>query len=393
MRRLAFSGLLCFLALTLPGALPAMSAEPGVSDSEILLGMWSPLTGPTALLGTSARDAVQVWASQVNEAGGIHGRKIRLIVYDDNGSPQEALAAVRRLTDQDRVFALVAGSVSGSTLPVIPLINRAKVPFLASISSNRLLLSPFSRYIFRVYANEIDQANGIVDIALARFGLKRPAMVYTSNDYGVGGHEAVALRLREKGNLQLVAAERYNTGDQDFSAQLLRIKQANPDGIFIWAFAAEAGIIARQARELGITAQLFGGGGTATPLFPKGAGSAGIGFIATYVVPHLPESVAVPAVVRYREALRKVYPAGFPPGRPSEYDFAGYGAGKIVEEALRRAARDLTREKFIDAMETLKDLDPGVTFPVTYGKDKHEGTNQVQMLRVNNKIEWEILPR
>ena len=120
-------------------------------------------------------------------------------------------------------------------------------------------------------------------------------MLHTSNDYGVGGHEALTAKLKEKFNLQLAAVERYNTGDQDFSAQLLRIKQAQPDALFIWAFAAEAGIIVRQAKELGITARLFGGGGTATPLFPRGAGPAGVGFIADFVLPHLPESSTAPA--------------------------------------------------------------------------------------------------
>src|SRR3989454_11093824 len=180
MRRPYPVGLLVLLVAVLAGSAPGLAADPGVTDAEVVLGMWSPLTGPTALLGTSERDALQIWLNEVNGAGGIHGRKIRLIAYDDGGSPQEALAAVRRLIDQDRVFALVAGSISGSTLPVVPLINRAKIPFIASISSNRRLLDPFTRYIFRVYPYEIPQADGVVDYAITNFGLKRPAMIYTS---------------------------------------------------------------------------------------------------------------------------------------------------------------------------------------------------------------------
>lgn len=384
MRRTFLSA--CVLVLAL-GAVPARAADPGVTASEVVLGMWSPLTGPVALLGTSERDALQLWAGQLNAAGGVHGRKVRLVIYDDAGSPQEALAAVRRLIDQDQVFALVAGSTSGSTLPVLPLINRGRVPFVASISSNTRLLDPFSRYVFRVYANEIWQANGIADHAVAK-GTRRPAIVYTSNDYGIGGHEAVAHRLESRHALKLVAAERYNTGDQDFSAQLLRIKQSNADALFIWAFAAEAGIIARQARELGLAMPMFGGGGTATPLFPRGAGQASVGFTAAFVAPHLAEE-DVPAVARYRDLLKTLHPSGFPPGRPSEYDFAGYGAGKIVEEALRRAGPDLTREKFMAALETLRNFETGVLFPVTFTKESHEGTSQILVIRVNDRLAWE----
>jgi branched-chain amino acid transport system substrate-binding protein len=391
MRRMLATAFVLLAGLAL--APPALGQEQGVTDSEIVLGMWTCLTGPTALLGTSARDGVQIWINEINEAAGIHGRKLRLVVYDDGGSPQEALAAVRRLVDQDKVFMLMAGSTSGATLPVIPLINRAKIPFMASISSNRRLLDPFSRYIFRIYANEISQAQGIVDWAVSKQGAKRPAMIFTSNDYGIGGEEAVGNRLRDKFGLKLVASERYNDSDQDFSPQLLRIKQATPDAVFVWAFAAQAGIIVRQAKELGITAPLFGGGATATPLFPRAAGQAGAGFVSDFVLPVLPESSNAPAVVKYRERLRKLYPSGMPAGRPSDYDLAGYGAAKAVEEGLRRAGRDLTREKLIDALETLREFDPGVIFPVTYTKERHEGTTQASIVRINERLEWEIIQK
>jgi branched-chain amino acid transport system substrate-binding protein len=393
MRRTVGVGLVMLLIGVVLAPVSVRAQDPGVTDGEIVLGLWSPFTGPTALLGTSERDGFQIWVSEINAAGGVHGRKIRLIAYDDAGSPQESLSAVRRLLNQDKVFALVAGSLSGSTLPALPLITAAKVPFVSSMSTNRRLLDPPSRYVFRVWANEIAQVNSLLDWAVPKYGIKRPAIIYTTNDYGVGGQEAVAKRMKEKFNLALVASERYNQGDQDFSAQLLRIKQATPDAVFVWAFAAESGIIVRQAKELGITVQLLGGAGTATPLFPKGAGPAGVGFVADFIVPHLPDTSNAAPVVKYRDALKKVYPNGFPAGRPSEYDLAGYGAGKLVEEALKRTGKELTREKFIDALETFKAVDTGVLFPTTFTKDNHEGTTEVQIVRVNEQGQWEVVPK
>jgi branched-chain amino acid transport system substrate-binding protein len=140
--------------------------------------MWTPLTGPVALLGQSARDAVRLWAKEVNDKGGVQGRKINFIVYDDAGSPQEAQTVIRRLIDQDQVFMLISGSVSGSTLPVRQIITREKVPFVSSISSNVNLMKPFSRYIFRIYANEDSQAVGMVDWMMEHEKLKRPAIIY-----------------------------------------------------------------------------------------------------------------------------------------------------------------------------------------------------------------------
>ena len=365
-------------------------AETGVTDTEIRIGMWTPLSGPVALLGQSARDAVRLWAKEVNDKGGIHGRKINFISYDDAGSPQEAQTVIRRLIDQDQVFMLISGSVSGSTLPVRQVITREKVPFVSSISSNVNLMKPFSRYIFRIYANEDSQALGMVDWMMEHEKLKRPAIIYNSNDYGVGGFQIFQERLKEKYKISPTAAERYNPGDQDFSAQLLRIKGADPDGLLIYAFAQEAGIIVRQAKELGIGAKLFGGGGTSTPLLQRGAGQAAAGFVSVLVVPEIADSSQKPAVVAYRDKLKATfYPDGFPPGRPSEYDLAGYAAGKVSEAALEKVGKDLSRESFVDALEGIKNFDTGMTFPISYSKDNHEGTTEVEIIRVRPDLKWE----
>ena len=365
-------------------------AETGVTDTEIRIGMWTPLSGPVALLGQSARDAVRLWAKEVNDKGGIHGRKINFISYDDAGSPQEAQTVIRRLIDQDQVFMLISGSVSGSTLPVRQTITREKVPFVSSISSNVNLMKPFSRYIFRIYANEDSQALGMVDWMMEHEKLKRPAIIYNSNDYGVGGFQIFQERLKEKYKISPAAAERYNPGDQDFSAQLLRIKGADPDGLLIYAFAQEAGIIVRQAKELGIGAKLFGGGGTSTPLLQRGAGQAAAGFVSVLVVPEIADSSQKPAVVAYRDKLKATfYPDGFPPGRPSEYDLAGYAAGKVSEAALEKVGKDLSRESFVDALEGIKNFDTGMTFPISYSKDNHEGTTEVEIIRVQPDLKWE----
>jgi branched-chain amino acid transport system substrate-binding protein len=385
-RRVLLAGIA--LALSTGIAAPA-AAEPGISSAEIKLGMWSPLTGPTALLGVSERDAIGIAIDEVNAVGGIGGRKLKLVVYDDAGSPQEALTSVRRLIDQDGVFALIAGSTSGSTLPILPLINRSKIPFVSSISSNRKLLDPFSKYIFRVYANELAHADVIVRYALSQ-GSKRPAILYNSNDYGVGGQEEVSALLKKE-KIPLVAEERYNQADQDFSAQLLRIKEAKPDGLFLWAFAAEAGIIVRQARELGLTMPIYGGAGISTPLFVKAVGASGKGVVAAYVMPQIPESSQKPEIVNYREALKRKYSGALPPGRPNEYDMGGYAALKIVAAALANAGRDPTRESFIGALEKLKDFDTGVAFPVTYTSTKHEGTERTSLVKVGDSGEWEVL--
>ena len=368
----------------------ALAADPGVSPTEIVVGMWAAMTGTTALIGTSERDGIQIGIDEVNAQGGINGRKLRLVAYDDAGTPQEALSAVRRLIDQDQVFALLAGSNAGATLPVMPLINRAKIPFIASVAAHRNLFVPFASTAFRIYANEVVQAQRIVDYSVKEKHVQRPAIIYTSNDYGMGGVETVTAELK-KANVALVASERYNQGDQDFSAQLLRIRQANPDSLYVWSFAAEAGIIVRQANELGLQVQMFGGGGTTTPLFPKGAGAAGEGFVAPWVFPYTEDSIDAAPVTAYRKLLDKRYPSGLPAARPSLYDLAGYGAFKVFAEALRRIDGEPTRAGLVKALESLKGYDTGVLFPVTFSATNHEGTDQATVIAVDKSLTWKIL--
>jgi branched-chain amino acid transport system substrate-binding protein len=287
---------------------------------------------------------------------------------------------------------LISGSVSGSTLPVRQIITREKVPFVSSISSNINLMKPFSRYIFRIYGNEDTQAYGILAWMMKSEKVQRPATIYNSNDYGVGGFQIYEDRLKTEYKVASVAAERYNPGDQDFTAQLLRIKAANPDGLLVYAFAQEAGIIVRQAKELGLTAKLFGGGGTSTPLLQRGAGPAAIGFTSVLVVPEIPENSTKPAVVEYRDKLKAAfYPDGFPPGRPSEYDTAAYAAARITQAALEKVGRNLTREAFIDILETTKNFDTGVTFPISYSNDNHEGTTETEIVKVGPDLKWQTV--
>jgi branched-chain amino acid transport system substrate-binding protein len=385
--------LLAALAAAAAPGTPARS-EPGVTESEIRIGMWTPLSGPVALLGQSARDGVRIWANEVNARGGMHGRKINFIFYDDAGSPQEAQAAIRRLIDQDQVFMLICGSVSGSTLPVRQIITREKVPFVSCISSNINLMKPFSRYIFRIYGNEEVQAYGILGWMMRNEKIERPAIIYNSNDYGVGGFQMYEEKLKSEYKVASVAAERYNPGDQDFTAQLLRIKAANPDGLLVYAFAQEAGIIVRQAKELGLNIRLFGGGGTSTPLLQRGAGPAAIGFTSVLVLPEIPESSTHPAVVEYRNKLKApLYPDGFPPGRPSEYDTAAYAAAMVTQAALDKAGASPSREAFVDALEAIKDFDTGMTFPISYSKDNHEGTTQTEIVKVGPDLKWQTVAR
>jgi branched-chain amino acid transport system substrate-binding protein len=373
-------------------AVPVLAQEPGVTRDSVSIGYFSVMTGPVNLAGTSGWDGFRLYIDEVNRKGGVHGRKITLVgPYDEACKPTEAVAVVNKLIHQDKVFAIAGGGCSGATLAALPAIKEAGIPFLITISTAVKFMQPQSPNVFRAGTVPDDVlTTALADTAVTRFGAKRPAILLVANDYGKGGAAGITKRL-EKHHITPVAQETYNVGDSDFSAQILRLKRENPDLVFLYAYHKEAGIIVRQAAELGLKTKWLGSGATSTPLFPQAAGEAGTGFVSIQPIPALTESDQ-PDMVAYREKLKALYAAGLPAGRPSDYDMFNYGGAKVVVEALQRAGADLTRSRFIGALESVKNLKTGTTFPVTFSKNDHEGSKGATFIEIQAGGKRRLLP-
>jgi branched-chain amino acid transport system substrate-binding protein len=371
---------------------PGHAQEAGVTKDTVSIGYFSVMTGPVNLAGTSGWDGFRLYIDEVNKKGGVHGRKIQLVgPYDEACKPAEAVAVVNKLIHQDKVFAVAGGGCSGATLAAVPAIKDARIPFLVTISTHVKFMQPQSPNIFRAGTVPDDiLTTSLADTAAKQFGAKRVAILYVANDYGKGGAAGITKRL-EKHKLTPVAQETYNVGDSDFSAQVLRLKRENPDLVLLYAYHKEAGIIVRQAVELGLKTRWLGSGATSTPLFPQAAGEAGTGFVSVQPIPALTESDQAD-MASYREKLRALYPGGLPAGRPSDYDMFNYGGAKVLVEGLQRAGADLTRQRFIDALESLRNFPTGTTFPVTFTKDDHEGSKGATFIEILPAGKRRLLP-
>ncbi len=381
--RLAYLGviLLAGLGIALSGK-SARGQEMGVTKDAVTIGFFSVMTGPVNLAGTSGWDDFRLYIDEVNRRGGVHGRRIALVGPGDEAcKPSEAVAVVNKLIHQDKVFAIAGGGCSGSPLAALPAIRGSAIPFLITVSTHVNFMEPFSRNIFRAgTVGDGIQTTAIADAAVKALQAKRVAILYVANDYGKGGAAGITKRL-EKYGITPLSQESYNIGDSDFSAQILRLKRLNPELVFLYAYHKEAGIIVRQATELGVKTRWFGGSATATALFPQAAGDAGVGVVSLHPLPVMVES-DTPEMVRYGEKLRSIYPGGFPAGRPSDYDMYNYGAAKVLVEGLQRAGADLPRERFMEALEPLRNFDTGVTFPVTFTKEDHEGSKGATLVEI-----------
>jgi branched-chain amino acid transport system substrate-binding protein len=327
-------------------------AEEGVTNDTITIGAYGPLSGPSSAIGLGARAGLELAVEQINSAGGINGRKLSVIFEDDAFSPAKALAAVKKLVEQDRVLSA-------------PQITH-----------------PFNRYFFRGTANESSRYGELYSEFITQFlQLKRVAILSGVDENGKNEGDNLSRYLEKWYGIKPVMRAELKIGDKDFTPQLLQAKAADPEIIALTTAAPEASIIIRQARELGIKQPFFGGGSTVDNVVIANDGFAAEGFMGPWSVPLFPDSQH-PDMAKFREAWSKRNPNA-PKGRPNLFDLWAYGDTYVIAEGLRRAGSDLSREKFIDALETIDNYRVSeVASPRTFTSWHHIGSSKARILGV-----------
>ncbi len=383
MRRTGF--ILCALLVILvigvgPGL--GLAAEVGVTDTTIKIGLISDMTGGASFIGRAVRDGWTLFMEEFNARGGVYGRKLEMVIGDQAASGSKGIAALKKLVEQDQVFMLYGGGASAGTIPLIPLINAYKIPFLCTLTTNPLLTSPVSRTIFRVTGAPDDVVtHAMVDFLWKGKGLRKIAILNMADEYGIGGAEGATARLKSYGAAP-VAHETFNLGDTSFSSQILRLKAQAPDGVLVYGFVKEIAIILRQAKELGLETTFILSPGSGGALFVAVAQEHAVGaYVAWYVGPVF-DSPTTPVVASFFERFKKRF-SGYPAGIPNLFDMESYAGGLVLEEALKRAGRDLTREKLIGALESIRGFNAGgLINSVTFSPTDHQGTKTIRIYQI-----------
>jgi branched-chain amino acid transport system substrate-binding protein len=358
----------------------------GVTDTSIKIGTFFVLTGPPSAYGIGTRNSMELVFNEVNAKGGIHGRQLEWIVEDDGCSPSKAVAAVKKLITRDKVFVLFGGNCSNSTINTIPLVKESKVPLYVPMAISGRITDPFHKYVFRSNVTSTMEGPLMADFAMETFKPKRMAILYQSEEAGITSMKGVRPRLVEKYKLDCAAEgakdscltiETHKFGDTDMSSQLLRIKAFNPDVIFLHTFLLPASVVLRQASELGITAKFVCSIPASNPIMDQLAGKEAT-WGKYYAVTPLVDDVDGPKFKDFVKRYKKAYPTHSKrPGIPGIYDGQGYGSVNIFVEGLRRAGRNLTRESFIAALETLKDFHSGSYAPITFTPTDHDAVQGI----------------
>ncbi|HZJ09300.1 MAG TPA: ABC transporter substrate-binding protein [Trueperaceae bacterium] len=245
----------------------------------IRIGFFAPLTGPAAADGESALNGAEVAVMALNEAGGVLGRPIELVVYDDAFSPDEAANVTRRLIEQDDVVAVISGSYSFTTRAGAPIAQQNGVPFVAAYAVHPSITG-VGEYVFRMGTLATTQGAAGADLVANRLGLMRAAVLIVDNDFGTSLAESF-IRHYERLGGEVVMQEMYPLGEADFRPLISGIRRADPDVIYAIGYFNEASSFVRQLRESGIDTQVIGQEGFDSPTFLELAGDTAEGVIIT----------------------------------------------------------------------------------------------------------------
>lgn len=362
-----------FVAVGLAAAfVPVLACGRRGAGDEIPVGEYSSLTGTTATFGQSTDNAVKMAFDEINGAGGILGKKLRLFVEDDQSKPEEAATAATKLVNQNHVVALIGEVASSRSLAAAPIAQAAQIPMVSPSSTNPRV-TQVGDYIFRVCLIDPFQGAVMAKFAHDTLKLKKVAiLVDVRNDYSVGLQTFFRQRFREMGG-EVVAEQSYSEGDSDFHAQLTQIKAANPEGIYVPGYYTEVGTIARQARELGLTIPLMGGDGWDSPKLWEIGGEALNGcYFSNHYSTDDPSPVVQKFVSEYKRRYNRL---------PDALAALGYDAAKILADAITRAG-STEGSKVRDALAATKDFQ-GVTGTITINKDRN-AVKPAVILKVEN---------
>jgi ABC-type branched-subunit amino acid transport system substrate-binding protein len=356
---------LSLLALALlPGV--AVAAERGVTDTEIVIGGSNSFSGPLAFTGEQlTKMGVDLYFKVVNEAGGIAGRKVRTVYYDDGAKPQDAVANTRKLVEQDGIFAVIAPQGTAPVVATVEYLETNKVPLLFPYQG-----SPVTRgkkYVFSGMTLYDRQSKMMIDYLVGQRKLKTFATLYQDDEYGKAFLTAFEKDLARNG-AKMVATEPVKRGVMDVSAQIAKLRAATPQVTFLVLTPGPGAQALKERQKIGWNDTLIVSAGPLTDeryLGLAGEGAAeGVEGLSLWPDPMTSD---LPGVKQYREAMQKHAAKN----EPNRYSLAGYFAALLFTEGAKRAGKNLTRESLISGLESMRGFDSGILPPMTIGSD-HE---------------------
>ncbi len=359
-------------ALMIANSAGAQNNAPGVGTNQILIGSCSAIDGPAKFLGLQTVIGATTYLKQVNAEGGVHGRKIQLLAFDDGYEPAKAETCFKRLLKED-VFA--AGFFVGTPTAAkyVPMAEESKVPVVGLFTGAEMLYSPLKHYVLNVRASYYDETREQVEGLWNKMGVHNIGIIYQDDAFGKAVLEGLQLALKTH-HSSPAGLGTFPRNTLDVDKGMATVRAANPTAVLIVGPYAPVAEIVKKAhasgwRPLFLTVSFVG-----TEKFITEAGKDAEGTVITQVVPPYTRT-DFPTVAKYLQALNTYYPAE----QPSFVSLEGYVDAMVLVEGLKRAGKDLTREKLITALESIQNKNVGLGPKLTlkYSATRHKGFDQI----------------
>lgn len=354
-------------------------AEVGVTSTSILLGQSADFSGPAQELSVDIQMGARLCFDEVNAKGGIYGRKIELYNLDDGYDAKRAEANTKELIEKNKVFALFGYVGTATSQAAIPIFTAAKVPFIAPYTGADVLREPFNRNIFNVRASFNDETEKIIE-QLVSVGSKKIAVVYQNNTFGKNGLDGLERALAKRG-LKIVASIALERETGDVGNVVKPILAAQPEAVVIISSYKPTAAVVKEMRKTGTSTQFFTVSYVGSRPLAWELGPHGVGVMVTQVVP-FPWGG--------KQLIEREYQKLMTAGGATEYSFTtleGFLAAKIFVEGLKRAGKDLTREKLISALETMTNADVG-GFRVNFSPTNHNASSFVDVTMITKNSQF-----
>ena len=347
----------CCIALNsaffLVGALAFCAAQvPGVNETRILIGSCSALDGPARFLGNQTVLGATAYLHGVNDEGGIFGRRIQLLAFDDGYDPDKAPACFKRMI-KEGVFSLGFLVGTPTAKVYVPMAQDEKIPVVGLFTGAQLLYEPLKHYVINVRASYYDETREQID-KLWELNIRKIGVIYQDDAFGKAVLDGVKLAL-QKHNAEPAAVGTFVRNTLDVEAGLREVMALRPQAVIVVGPYAPVAMVVKQAHAAGWKPQFLTVSFVGTEEFIKEAGLEAEGTIITQVVPPY-EGTDYATVALYRKYFAKYYPSS----APSFVSLEGFVDAMVIVEGLKRAGKDLTREKFITAIESIHNMNIGL---------------------------------
>lgn len=368
-------------ALPLAGAWAQFEKkDEGIAKDQVLVGTTVALSGTLAYMGKAIEEGMTVYFDAVNAGGGVNGRKIKLVSYDDEFKPAKSVANAKLLVERDNVMALVGALGTPTVLAAYEYLQEKKVPLVGALSISDAVSTPPRDLLYALPSPQSTEAAAYIDYAVKTLNAKRVAVLYQNDSYGKPALDVVEKRLAVHG-MKVVEAQAFERLATDLTSQAFKLKESNPDAVVLYALGQQAASFFKAAEKLGWNPVVFGAGGLNDPKFVELLEGKPVKlYVASYYDPIDGDNPAIKSFVATHNKL-------YPNTKPSSLALMGYSAAAVFTEALRRAGPQPDRAKLTKELDNLRGFDqkigPKITFePLTGGPYSRRGQTGVVLMEL-----------